>query len=374
MGWLSNLLDPGKKDRQRAGAAAGAAQFDSLNAFGPMGLSAMFSSNNGNPRSSYGLGQFQPMATNLLGMAQGGLNISGAGLDPRLLGLGNQAINAIGMNAPSSIGNQWFTGGLGQMFQQAMGTANADPFDLGQQTTDLLRQRAVRSNQNAVSNEFSRLFASGGLSNQAVREQVTNQMSENLDQQDLGFQIAGLEQGRMLQGDAVNRMMGAFGALESNAARRFGEQISSSELLRQNALSRFGVGMDLQNALLGQMGFGANLATSLLGASTGLTQLPIAFQNAALNAQGVKSNADLGAAGVHATNAANARSPLLEGINAIGSFMGGGIDLSSIFGRIGMGNQAGMTSALGGSMPFYNQYGSTAGFGSYNPFQKPQGY
>jgi hypothetical protein len=321
MGFLSDLLDPGKQNRELASQFSQMAVPTGGRATGPGGIFAGFNFDpSGRGSISTGLGSFSPFLSMLQGHAAQGFDIAGRGLDPSLTALGEGAMADMGTPDIQRFGNLGGAGALQGILGSAGGIASADPFALGESTTAALRSRAQRSNQNLVNKTFDQLFASGGLSNQVTREQVTGDLSRQLDEQDLGFQLAGLEQGRGLQQEAFGRAMGAFGGLEQFGGRMFGEQMGATNLAAQLAQQRFGIGSQLQNMALQQAMAGQQLGIGALSAGQGLAQLPLAFLSAQLQAQGLRSDAALGAGGVQTKLAENATSPFLSGLEAVGQF------------------------------------------------------
>jgi hypothetical protein len=322
MGLLSNLFDPGRGDRSNASAIANSpgAQITGAQFNAPFGMSGSFGFIGPHQKFTMqgSLGDFNPVASRLVNTAKrrvGNTALDMGFMDP----IFSAAMRDLGDPRLNSIGNMGEFRGLGRMFQSAMPFANADPFELGAGVTERLRAAALPDNQRLVNSTMDRLFASGRLGTTGGAN-VAGALQESLDQQDLAFQQAGLDFGRALQSDAVGRAMTAFGGREALAGRMFGESLAGAQLQGQNALSRFGMGTSMADALLQNLVAGHNIGISSLGAATGLAQLPLAFQQMALQANIARSNANLARAGVQQNNAAMAKSPLLEGINAIGQF------------------------------------------------------
>ncbi len=345
MGFLSDLFDPGKKNRDASAAFAQDAQVTGGSASGPGGISAGFSfDDKGVGTINSGLGSFNPFLSQLQGLAGAGFGFGQQGLSSQLTGLGSSAINALGAPNLQSFGNTGGASALQSILGSSAGIAGANPFALGQSTTDALRAGATRTNQNLVNQKFDSLFASGGLSNSVTREQVTGDLSRQLDEQDLGFQLAGLEQGRGLQQEAFGRSLGAFGGLEAFGARGFGEQLQGAQLGGQFAQAQFGIGAQLQNMLLQQMTTGQGLGLQALTGAQGLSQLPLQQLSALFQGQGLRSDAALGGAGVQNALASQASSPLLGALNAAGQFgsaIGGFGGLGSLFSGFGGGGSGG---------------------------------
>lgn len=391
MSFLSNLFDPGRGDRSNASMIANSAgaqitggtargPFDILGAFGFVGPDQRFT-------SRARLGDLQPAANALVRTAKnnighGATNLGFLGEIMRgsMADLGGSAPQSMNFRSslgrlPSSTGPNIMANapesmsgfsGLGSIFSSALPVANADPFALGADVTANLREQALPGQQRAVNSAMDRLFASGRLGTTGGA-QAMEALANAQNQQDLQFQLAGLEAGRGLQSDAMARAISAFGGNESMAGRMFGESLAGEQLRTgtalsaeqlaqgrmfgvenaaqgrdalamqnlsrmfgerlaggqfeaQNAMSRFGMGTSMADALLQNLVTGNNIGISSIGAATGLAQLPLAFQQMALQANIARSNANLSRAGVQQVNASMAKSPLLEGINAIGQF------------------------------------------------------
>ena len=352
MGFLSKLFDPGKGNRDAAGRLIDSAQVTGGSASGPGGIGAGFNfdaSGRGSINSS--LGSFDPFLSALQAQAGAGFNFGSGGLPSFLTGAFDSSTAALQAPNLQSFGNVGGASALQGILQNSAGLASANPFALGAATTDQLRQRSTRSNQNAVNKTFDRLFASGGLANQTTREQVTGDLSRQLDEQDLGFQLAGLEQGRAIQGDAFGRTQGAFGGLEAFGARGFGEQLAGAQLGGQFANQRFGLAQGLQQAQMQQMQVGQGLGLQALQGATGLSQLPLSFLSAGLQAQGLRSDAALGGAAGQSKLASQASSPLLGALGAVGQFgsaIGGFGGLGAALGMFGGGGKPNVGTNFGG--------------------------
>ncbi len=357
MGFFSDLLDPGKKHRDAAAQFAQQAQVTGGSFTGPGGIGGGFSfGEGGRGQINLGLGSFSPFLGQLQGLGGFGIGLAQQGLDPRLQGLAAGSIADLGPQAFQRFGNIRGAGGLQDIFAQAAGIAQADPFALGESTTAALRARSTRSSENLVNRTFDRLFRAGGLSSSVMREEVAGDLARQLDEQDLGFQLAGQQVGQQMQQAAFGRAMGAFGGLEQFGGRMFGEQMQQAALNQQAALSRFGIGQAMQNMQMQQMMSGAQLGMGALAGAQQLSQLPLSFLAANLQAQGLRSEAALGGASAQANLAQHASSPLLGAIGAIGQFgsaiggFGGLGDLIKGFipGGGGGGGAAGSLGTFGG--------------------------
>lgn len=315
MGFLSKLFDPGRGDRRAASEAAKRGRFAGTQMFGPLGISGGFENRDGRVFGSGSIGEFEPIARQLVASAGGGPAMDMSFMDPIFSG----AMNDLGDPRLQSAQNRGQMRGLGHLFQSSLGTAMADPFDLGAGVTARLRAGAVPENQRLVNSTMDRLFSSGRLGTTGGAN-VAGRLQEALNQQDLGFEQAGLEFGRGLQSDATGRLMSAFGGTEALLGRRFGESLAGAGLRSQNAMSRFGMGTSLANTLLQNLVMGQNIGMSNLQGAVGLAQLPLAFQNAALAAEAQRSGSEFNQAAVLQGNAQLAKSPLLGAINAVGQF------------------------------------------------------
>ena len=103
---------------------------------------------------------------------------------------------------------------LQAVFGSSADIANQDPLERGGEVTDLLRARRLPSARNEINRTFERLFQSGGLSNQVTREQVLDAESRRYADEDLGYQLAGIQQGEQSVQNAFTRMMGAQGGMQ----------------------------------------------------------------------------------------------------------------------------------------------------------------
>lgn len=365
MGFLSNLFDPGKKYRDASAGYARDAQFTGGNFAGPGGLSGGINfDSSGRGTINTGLGSFSPLLGQVQGLSNFGFGLAQQGLPPELLALAQQSMGQMGPVNLDRYSNFGGARALEQLMGSSLATATADPFALGEQTTDRFRQLSQRSNQNLVNTTFDRLFASGGLSNQVTRDTVAGDLARQLDEQDLRFQQAGLEAGRGLQQDATGRLMAGFGGLEQFGSRLFGEGFQQAGLNAQLGQSAFGIGAELQNLRLAQMMAGSQIGTTGLQSGMQLSQLPLSFLAANLQAQGLKSDAALGASGINARMSESASSPLLGAISAIGQFgsaIGGFGGFGSLLG--GVGGMFGLGGGGGGGFTGLSSGMGLGGFG-----------
>ena len=113
-----------------------------------------------------------------------------------------------------------------------------------------------------------------------------------------------------------------FGALGERAQQQFGVASQLADTEGQRALQQFGVGSQTFDLSLQNQQVGSAQALAGAGGAGGIAQLPLAFQQALLQAGGAASGSFFGAAGVNQNNAQLAKSPLLEAIKAAGQVAG----------------------------------------------------
>src|SRR5690606_2609696 len=332
----------------RAGRVLGQS---SLGAFDPVARDLIARSGGGPAMDMSFLG---PIFEGALGDLSGGIPRS-RNFQSSLGALPSAIGPSISANAPGSIAG---LEGLGSIFASALPIANADPFSLGASVTENLRAQALPGQQRAVNSAMDRLFASGRLGTTGGAQQM-EALANAQNQQDLQFQLAGLEAGRALQSDALARAMGAFGGQESMASRLFGEALAGEQLRTSTALGaeqlaqsrmfgvesaaqgrdqlamanlsrlfgeglsaagmrgqfaieRAGLGTSLANTLLQNLVMGHNIGMSNLQGAVGLAQLPLAFQNAALAAEAQRSGGEF-------NDAINAAGQFVEPIKSPGT-------------------------------------------------------
>ncbi len=320
MGILDKLFDPGKKSREAADRAAKEARVVGGEATGPGGIKAGFSFQDGRGTQTSDLGVFDPIMQNLLARSQASFG-QGAALSPELQQLFGGAVRDLATPnlQPGDFSQQ--QAGLSQLFGSQLGTATADPFALGAGVTERLNALAARPERQLVNKKFQQLFGSGRLGASAGIEEAY-QMQDQLERAGIQRDLAGLQAGQSLQQNALGALFGAGQQLSDIQSQLFGQRLSGQQLLSQFANQRFGMGTEAQRLLnqIQQQGFTQGLA-GIQGA-TSLVTLPLAFQQALLQAQGLKSNVDLGVASNFQQSAANAKSPFVEALNTIGTFMG----------------------------------------------------
>jgi hypothetical protein len=318
---MSSIFDPGKKDRNRAATAAAEGVFSGGNITGPGGISAGFDFSGGKVTSNLSAGGFQPVieAFQQFGAdAIGG--IGGFELPPELKELGLNTIAELGDIDLKSMGGKKDLAGLGKIFDRSVTTASKDPFELGSEISDRLRGLSERRNNRLVAKTFDRLKASGKLGTTGGAG-IAGELDATLQEQDLKFDLAGLDFGQRQIGDAISAAFGASQGREGIKSRMFQESAGIEQLEGNRALQQFGVGDQLfQDFLAGQH---QTLQTGQVGlAATGmagnLSQLPLAFMQAMQNAGTAASNTNFAQAGVFQNNAAMAKSPFLEFMNTVG--------------------------------------------------------
>lgn len=317
-----SLFDPGKKDRERAAALAQQGIIKGAGITGPGGLSAGFDFSRGRANVNTGLGSFGPLLEMLQSGAMGQFGQMAGGLDGAFQNAAQGSVDRLGQMNVSQLKNESDFNALGQLFQTAMGQANRDPFDVGNEISSRLRALSERSNQRLVSRSLDRLKASGNLGS-AGGAGAMAELDANLFDQGLKFDLAGLDFGQRSINDAFGRALGASQQREAIGARNFAESFGMEQLGGQRALQQFGINQQMFQNLLAQQAQGGQLGMGMLSGAMGLSQLPLAFLQAAQGAGTSASNSLFAAAGINQQNAAMAKSPWLEALNAAGSFMSG---------------------------------------------------
>ena len=322
MGLFDKLFDPGRPDRDAAAGLAQQGIFTGGGASGPGGITAGFDFTGGQANVDLGLGSFEPLLGGLQGLSQSGIDQAQGGLPPEFMELLRSSIGGIGgVGTPQGNQNQLGTEGLSQIFQSSLGTATADPFDLGADISSRLRSLSERSNARRFNKFTDRLQRSGNLTSSTGTQRLGE--LEALEREEgLKFDLAGLSAGQSIQRDAFGRTLGAFGGLESSAGRTFGEQFQGAGFDVNKILSQFGIGAQGQQIGLQSQQVGLQQATAGAGAAQNLAGLPIQFLQAMLGAGGASSSTFFNAAGINQGNAQLAKSPLLEALKAAGGFAG----------------------------------------------------
>ena len=322
MGLLSNLFDPGRNDRDRAQEFAERGVVTGGTIKGPGGISAGFDFSGGQGSLTSSLGSFAPLLEQSQQLSAGGFAQAAGGLPSGLTGQGADTIGRLGQVNVNQLTNESGFAGLGNVFQSALGTAQADPFDLGADISSRLRSLSERRNQRLVNSTFDRLKSTGNLGSSAGIARAGD-LERNLQEQGLQFDLAGLQAGRGLQQDAFGRLMGATQGREGIGARQFGESFGLEQLGGNRALQQFGVSSDMFQQFLQNQQQGANIGLAGAQGAANLSQLPLAFMQALGAQQGQASNSLFAAAGVNQQNAAMAKSPFLEALTAAGQVAAG---------------------------------------------------
>jgi len=273
MGFLSDIFDPGRRDREAAAAQSQQGIIEGSSVTGPGGITAGSQFADGQGTTELGLGSFAPLLEQTQGIASQGFAQAGEGFEDF-----------------SQFGD---FGSLGDIFKGALGTAQADPFDLGADVADRLRQLSERRNDRKINRQLSRLQASG-TSDSVSGIFQKGETARELREQGLQFDLAGLQAGQSLQKDAFGRVLG-------------------SQQSRSNIFQQF----------LANQAQGANIGFGGVQSAAGLSQLPLAFLQAGGAEATRASNTNFGAAGVSAQNAASAQSPFLQVLNAAGGLASG---------------------------------------------------
>lgn len=319
---MSSVFDPGKKDRDAAAALGQQGIIRGGNFSGPGGISGGFDFSGGRGSMTSSLGSFGPLLEQMQGLSGGFFDQAQSGLPQELRDLGDSTISRLGETDVSRLQNQSDFQGLGSIFQGAAATAQKDPFDLGSEVSQRLRALSERRNQRSVNKMFDRLKRTGNLTSSAGIQRAGD-MERNLFEQGLQFDLAGLQAGQGIQKDAFARALGASGQREAIGARQFGEEFGMEQLGGQRAMQQFGVGNQMFQDFMQSQQQGTQLGLAGMQGAMGLSQLPLAFQQAMMNSTGQASNSMFAAAGINQQNAAMAKSPFLEALNAAGSFASG---------------------------------------------------
>lgn len=319
---LSDIFDPGGKDRDQAARLADAGIISFTKAGGVGGIGGKFQHSRRGGYTGTHLGALQK-AYNLYNTAgQQFLSQGLAGLPPELQASGEAAADRLGGDIDvQRLANQSDFNQLGGVFRSAAQQAQADPFDLGREISNRLASLSERRNNRLVSKKFSNLFSKGQLgasAGVAKAYELENSLMEERLQQDL----AGLDFGQRSIQDAFARAIGASGQREAIGARQFGEELALSQYGDQRALGAFGVNRDLFSDFLRNQQTSVNLGNQAVQQQAALTMLPLQYLQAAMGMTQAASNSRFAAAGINQGNAQLARSPFLEGINALGAFVG----------------------------------------------------
>ena len=236
-------------------------------------------------------------------------------------GQAQSSIDALGNINVDQISGRGDYDRLGSVMEQNLALSQRDPFDLGSTISDKLRQLSERKNQRLVNKMFDRLQSTGNLTSSAGIQRAGD-MERNLFEQGLQFDLAGLQAGESMISNAFNRGMGALQGRESIAGRTFGESFAQEQMLGQRAMDQYGVGSSL---------FGLGLEADRLNTGIGLQQLQAALGIQSLPLQqllgmgqltGLASGSNFNQASILQGNAAMAKSPFLEALNAAGQFAG----------------------------------------------------
>lgn len=340
--FLGKIFDPGKGARQDAGRIVddprsqiigGGAGVPALN------LESSFNFDQwGQPYGTTNLGMFGPVAWGLLNQATNNLGQPATNLD-FLTHLFSQQVGQTPRFDPvyGTINpNAELLAGMQSLFGSSLGTAGASPFALGSQATKALQAGALPEQKRATFSAMDRLFQKGRLGSTGGAN-VMGRLAEAQQKEDLDFQVAGFNLGRGMKQDALSALQAAFAGSESLLGRVFNQHLANQNLglaaagLGGDLFSRLmqgGIGLGdllMQNRIMGQ-----NMNIQGIGSAAGLAQLGIPFQELMLRAATAQSNANLARAGAFQQQAAQTPSPVLGGIDALGSFFQP-IDLNEIF-------------------------------------------
>jgi len=282
----------GSSDRRRAKRKANDAVFTGGSFSGPGGIGGGFDFSDNQASFNSDLGALGPLFEQLLGVSQAGLSQATGGLPPELTALFQGGIDQLGgISNPNTADFE----GLGSIFQNSLGVANADPFQLGGGVADKLRALSKRKNQRDVANTFDRLKASGKLGTTGGAN-IAGELEQNIFDQGLQFDLAGLDAGRQLQTDAFGRVLGSSQAREGIAGRGFQEAF-------QSILAQMGIGQQGFQDLLQSQAQGANIGFGAGQLAGQTSQIPLNFLSALLGAGTTSSNSLLASAGIDQVNA-----------------------------------------------------------------------
>lgn len=321
MGFLSDIFDPGKQDRDRAAALGEEGIFRGGQVTGPGGISAGFDFSGGQANVNLGLGSFGGTLQDLQGLSAFGANQAQGGLPSALTDLSGRTQDRLGQINVDQFANQGGRQGLQSLFASSLKTAQADPFDLGSEISGRLRQLSERRNARRFNKFTDRLQRTGNLTS-SVGTQRLGELESVEREEGLRQDLTGLQFGQSLQQDASRNVFGSFGGLEASGARQFGESFGLEQLGGNRALQQFGVGSSTFDSFLQNQRQGADIAFQGAGSAAGIAQLPLAFQQSLLQAGGAGSSTLFSAAGINQNNAQLAKSPFLEALNAAGQFAG----------------------------------------------------
>lgn len=319
---MSSLFDPGKDDRNAAAAAAQKGVITGSSFSGPGGLGGNFDFSNGHGSFSGELGAFQSSMDNMLAASQQGFSQATGGLPPEMLALAGQTMDGLGaVQTPESMLNRNNFQGFQDVFNANQKTAVTDPFDLGSTISDKLRQLDERKNQKLVNKTFDRLKASGKLGTTGGAG-IAAELDANLFDQGLKHDLAGFGAGMDMRNQAFGMMQGANQGMEGIAGRNFAEGMAKAGFDKDTIMKQYGVGANTFDQFLKNQLQGMNIGMAGSTGAAGIAQLPLSMQQAIMGLSTSASNSNFAMAGVHGQNAANAKSPFLEALNAAGSFVG----------------------------------------------------
>lgn len=280
-------------------------------------------------------GQLTSGAGGLLGNI--GQTFQSGGINPFLQGSFDQ-YNQGSPQAPSNLGSQFNTAGQG--FLNSLG--GFDPNQAAGNYTNVLRQQAQPGNERAAQGLAQNLFNTGRLGTtggQGLFGELINQQN----QQDLGFQQAGMQYG----GQEQNRIAGlgqSFGQL--------GDQLNSNTFNQTNARAQ----QRFQNAMQ-LFGAGQQNSQNQLGAGLGLLQGSQGLDSDLLKA--IQTGGYLGGASSSANS--TAYNPSLQAGVA-------GNNASSA-GWLGLAQSLGLPDMLGGQLS--KLFGGSGGSQMSTPLTDP---
>ena len=213
------------------------------------------------------LGTFNPQAGLYNPFAQLGLAGAAAGFD--------NMMNGVDLSGLSSLSE-----GLGgTLTDLGMGFLDMDYSDLASQTTDLLRQQATPFQDRRAAGLFDQLYSRGGSAVTGVANPAVESLGMLEQQEDLGFQLAGLNRADQLSqyygnlgSNLIGQGAGLYGAADQFNLSKAGMQIQGDQGLANSFanLLQSGAGAYGTASEINQQDFANALAQ--IGLGSGMTQ------------------------------------------------------------------------------------------------------
>ena len=336
---MSSILDPGKKDRKKAGRAADDAVIGDFSGGGAFGGGSFTEDG----QFTQDLGQFGGIFSQIMGqLGQAGQPGGAGGNLGALSQVGGQSMGALGGGGQFGQANPAMLAQLQQTAMNQFGVLGQDPSQIGADRTNILNQLAAPGEQQARAGLAENLFATGRSG--TTGGQLDNRaLLEAQGTAALQRQLAGQDFGRQIQQDALGRLSSSLGLGESLVQGQFGRDMGRNQLAGQRALDRFSIAGNIfdaqrQSALDPFSQFSAGLGSLGQIQNFGMQNF-----NAALGANQARSSSLLGGANVHQANAqaANAASIGNFATGALGALSGGGMFDGIFSGLMGGGKEGG---------------------------------